>query len=140
MKQILFFILLFAWAGSKVTINAEEANTHKEIILTVVQDSDEREIKGKQSETTSGDVPISRSIIHQPVYAYIYNKIISIDFNATIENATVTITRTATGETVHTEAYSNPTTLCIDLSGENSGSYLIEIEADGTLLTGEFSL
>lgn len=140
MKQILFFILLFAWAGSKVTINAEETNTHKEIILTVVQDGNEREIKGEQSETTSGDVPISRSIIHQPIYAYIYNKVVSIDFNVAIEKATVIITHTATGETVHTEAYSNPATLCIDLNGENSGSYLIEIEVDGTLLTGELSL
>lgn len=96
--------------------------------------------KDRSGSTSEEGLPIRRSIQRQIAYAYIYNKVVSIDFNATIESATVTITHTATGETVHTEAFSNPTTLCIDLNGENSGSYLIEIEADGTLLTGEFSL
>lgn len=64
----------------------------------------------------------------------------SSDVYAVGENNPVTITHTATGEIVHTESYSNPVTLSIDLYGENSGSYLIEIEADGTLLTGGFSL
>ncbi|WP_288860488.1 DUF3244 domain-containing protein [uncultured Bacteroides sp.] len=140
MKQILFFILLFAWAGSKVTINAEETNTHKEIILTVVQDGNEREIKGEQSETTSGDVPISRSIIHQPVYAYIYNGIVAVAFEEILSTVTVIIINETTGETVYSEVHSSPAALNIDLNGESTGNYLIEIETDDTYLQGIFSL
>lgn len=135
MKKLLF-VLLTIISFSNVLYAAKE-NNPVEIVLQQVDDDDDnlKELIDKE-----GQSPIRRSIQRQIAYAYIYNKVVSIDFNATIENATVTITRTATGETVHTETYSNPVTLCIDLNGENSGSYLIEIEADGTLLTGEFSL
>lgn len=134
MKKLLF-VLLTIISFSNVLYAAKE-NNPVEIVLQQTDDDDElKELIDKE-----GQSPIRRSIQRQIAYAYIYNKVVSIDFNATIENATVTITHTTTGETVHTEAYSNPTTLCIDLNGENSGSYLIEIEADGTLLTGEFSL
>ena len=135
MKKLLF-VLLTIISFSNVLYAAKE-NNPVEIVLQQADDDDD---KLKELIDKEGQSPIRRSIQRQIAYAYIYNKIVSIDFNATIENATVTITHTATGETVHTEAFSNPTTLCIDLSGENSGSYLIEIEADGTLLTGEFSL
>lgn len=135
MKKLLF-VLLTIISFSNVLYAAKE-NNPVEIVLQQADDDDD---KLKELIDKEGQSPIRRSIQRQIAYAYIYNKIVSIDFNATIENATVTITHTATGETVHTEAYSNPTTLCIDLNGENSGSYLIEIEADGTLLTGEFSL
>ncbi len=127
-------------AGGKVTVYAEELNTYKEILLTAVQDDTEREIKGKQSETTSGDVPVSRSIVHQPVYAHIYSSMVTITFEDTFSTATVTIVNETTGETVYSEMHSSPAALSIDLNGENSGNYLIEIETDDALLIGDFNL
>lgn len=140
MKRVLLIILLFALAGGNTTINAEGLDACKEIQLTAVQNNAEREIKGKPTKTTSGNVPVSRSIIHQPVYAYIYSSIVSVSFEATASTATVTITRESTGETVYSEVHSSPSVLNINLNGESSGSYLIEIEADGTYLQGTFSL
>lgn len=133
MKKLLFVLLTIISFGN--VLYAAKENNPVEIVLQQTGD-DDFDIPIEKDDIG----PIRRSIQRQIAYAYIYNKVVSIDFNATIENATITITHTATGETVHTEAFSNPTTLCIDLNGENSGSYLIEIEADGTLLTGEFSL
>lgn len=133
MKKLLFVLLTIISFGN--VLYAAKENNPVEIVLQQTGD-DDFDIPIEKDDIG----PIRRSIQRQIAYAYIYNKVVSIDFNATIESATVTITHTATGETVHTEAFSNPTTLCIDLNGENSGSYLIEIEADGTLLTGEFSL
>ena len=133
MKMILLILLTILSYSSDVYAVGE--NNPVEIVLQQTDDDELKELIDKE-----GQGPIRRSLRQQIAYAYLYNKVISIDFNATIENATVTITHTATGETVHTESYSNPVTLSVDLYGENSGSYLIEIEADGTLLTGEFSL
>ncbi|MDE5710634.1 MAG: DUF3244 domain-containing protein [Bacteroides sp.] len=133
MKKLLLILLAIVSLGN--VLHAAEENNPVEITLQQTDDNDTKRVIDKE-----GQSPIRRSIQRQIAYAYIYNKVVSINFNATIEDATVTITHTATGETVHTEAYSNPTTLRIDLNGENSGSYLIEIEADGSFLTGEFSL
>lgn len=133
MKKLLLILLAIVSLGN--VLHAAEENNPVEITLQQTDDNDTKRVIDKE-----GQSPIRRSIQRQIAYAYIYNKVVSINFNATIENATVTITHTATGKTVHTEAYSTPATLRIDLNGENSGSYLIEIEADGSLLTGEFSL
>ncbi|MDE6349103.1 MAG: DUF3244 domain-containing protein [Bacteroides sp.] len=133
------FIFILFFCSSLFSLNANAATAQDntgEIELTY------RPIRTKDGtgSTSEEGLPIRRSIQRQIAYAYIYNKVVSIDFNAAIESATVTITNIVTGETVHAETYSDPTTLNIDLNGENSGSCLIEIEADGTLLTGEFSL
>ena len=45
-----------------------------------------------------------------------------------------------TGETVYSETCSNPVTLNIDLNGEKSGEYSIEIETDDIFLEGYFNL
>lgn len=56
-----------------------------------------------------------------------------------IESATITITNETTGETVYSETCSNPVTLNIDLNGEKSGEYSIEIETDDIFLEGYFN-
>ncbi|WP_290092922.1 DUF3244 domain-containing protein [uncultured Bacteroides sp.] len=50
------------------------------------------------------------------------------------------MTNESTGETVYSETCSNPAALNINLNGESTGNYLIEIEADDTLLIGVFYL
>ena len=61
-------------------------------------------------------------------------------FNGDIAVVNVTITNESTGETVYSETHSSPAALNIDLNGESTGNYLIEIETEDTLLTGSFSL
>ncbi|WP_297676622.1 DUF3244 domain-containing protein [uncultured Bacteroides sp.] len=140
MKQILFFMMLL-FAGSKVAINAKSLSQDSNgVIVLTVSDDTGREIKDQPTQISPEEMPITRGIIRQPAYAYIYNKVISIDFNATIEDATITITNATTGETVYTEISSNPVTINIDLNGEGNGDYIIEIEADGILLIGYFSI
>lgn len=54
---------------------------------------------------------------------------VTIMFEEVFSTATVTIVNETTGETVYSEMHSSPAALSIDLNGESSGNYLIEIEA-----------
>lgn len=117
----------------------ESIHENGEITLTTVED-ETRHIKHEGDIEPGEPVPTPRSIVLQPVYAYLYNKVVSLDFTETFSAVNVVITNQATGETIHSETYCNPITLSIDLNGESGGNYLIEIEADDTLLTGNFSL
>jgi len=136
MKQIVLFFFMLC-ISSNILVKGQATTSPQEITLTVLAD-DEREIKDLQPDMPS--VPITRSIVLQPVYSYLYNKVVSLDFTETFSAVNVVITNQATGETIHSETYSNPAALCIDLNGESSGNYLIEIEADETLLIGTFNL
>lgn len=138
MKKLLFILLAFISFGN-VLYAAVENNPIEIVFQQVNNNNDDDEIERSFDKGGNGG-PIRRSIQRQIAYAYIYNKVISIDFNITIEDATITITNATTGETVYTEISSNPVTINIDLNGEGNGDYIIEIEADGILLIGYFSL
>lgn len=133
MKRLLLILLTILSFGN-IVIYAKRMNNRIEIVLQQTR-SDEPERPFNKDWT-----PIARSINIQIAYAYIYNNVISINFNEDIEVATVTITNEATGEMVYSETCNNQVNLEIDLSNENGGSYIIEIETDDTFLTGNFSL
>ncbi|ADV42970.1 DUF3244 domain-containing protein [Bacteroides helcogenes] len=141
MKRILYLSILtvFLVIMSTTTSSAKElANNNGEITLTVAKD-DTRHIE--HGHDIEPDRPVTpRSIIFQPAYAYLYNDVVDISFNESIAVVSVTITNESTGEAVNSETHSNPATLSIDLNGESSGNYLIEIEADNTCLEGNFNL
>jgi Protein of unknown function (DUF3244). len=65
---------------------------------------------------------------------------VNVSFNGDIAVVNVTITYESTGETVYSATHSSPTALYIDLNGESTVNYVIEIVAEDTLLTGSFSL
>ena len=138
MKRILFFMMLLL-AGSEVAVNAGELNTYREIPFTV-SNSAERDAKGRKTEIDPETTPITRGITRQAVYAYIYNSMVTITFEEVFSTATVTVVNETTGETAYSEVHSNPAALNIDLNGESSGNYLIEIETDDAYLQGIFSL
>lgn len=96
--------------------------------------------KDGTGSTSEEGLPIRRSVQRQIADAYLYNNVVNISFNEDIAVVNVTITNESTGETVYSQTYSNPSSLNIDLNGENSSNYLIEIEADDTFLSGSFSL
>lgn len=134
--KTLIFILFFCGGFFSLTAQAECRNNAEAIELT----SYPLRPKDRTGSTSEEGLPIKRSIVLQPVFASIYNKVVSLYFDADIATVNVTITNETTGAVVYSEACSNPATLDIDLNGDSTGRYLIEIETDDMLLTGSFSL
>lgn len=133
MKRLLL-ILLTIFSFGNIAVYAEEANGCIKILLQeAVSDDDDVPINKEGG-------PIVRSIYMPVADAYLYNDVVNISFNESIAVVSVTITNESTGETVYSETHSNPAALSIDLNGESSGNYLIEIEADDALLIGGFNL
>lgn len=133
MKRLLL-VLLTIFSFGIIVIYAEGVNNRIEIVF---QQTHSKDIDMPFNKDKG---PVSRSINIPIAYAYIYNNVISINFNEDIEVATVTITNEATGEMVYSETCNSQVNLNIDLSGKDEGNYLIEIETDDTFLTGNFSL
>ncbi|MDY3789715.1 DUF3244 domain-containing protein [Bacteroides fluxus] len=141
MKRILYLITLavFFIIMSTTTSNAKEfANNDGEITLTVTKDDTRHIGHGHDVEPDKAGTP--RSIILQPAYAYLYNNVVNVSFNENIAVVNVIVTNETTGETVYSEVHSSPAALNIDLNGESTGNYLIEIEADYVYMTGTFKL
>lgn len=133
--KVLIFILLLCNGFS--TLAAQECKTN---VRTVVLTSYPiRPVDGTGSTSEEG-LPIKRSIQRQIADACLYDNVVNISFNENIAIVNVTITNESTGETVYSEVHSSPDTLNINLNGESYGNYIIEIEADGTYLKGDFSL
>lgn len=133
MKRLLLILLTILSLGN-IVIYAEGMNNRIEIVF---QQIDSKDINMPFNKDKG---PISRSINIPIAYAYIYNNVISINFNEDIEVSTVTITNEATGEIVYSETCSNQANLEIDLSNENGGSYIIEIEGSEYILKGHFNI
>lgn len=129
MKRLLL-ILLTIFSLGNIVVYAEEVN---KIILQQAVSDDDIPINKEGG-------PIVRSIYMPVVDAYLYNDVVDISFNENIAVVSVTVTNESTGEIVYSETHSSPATLSIDLNGESSGNYLIEIEANDTLLIGYFNL
>lgn len=111
-------------------------NTYQVIVLSASDDDDST----RQIPKDDNPRPITRSIVQTPVYAYIYNKVVTLDFMETYSDVTVTVTNENTGEIVHFETYNAPTTLHIDLNNQSNGSYQIEIDTEESSFEGDFSL
>ena len=97
----------------------------------------EREIPLKNLQPNK---PISRSLIPQIAYAYLYNKVVTVSFEEAMPTVTIKIIKEATGETVYSQEYMNPTVISVDLTGQDSETYSIEVVSDTISLEGEFIL
>ena len=136
MKKVLF--ILFSFLIFVVSVNAQFFFENSVIVLT--QKNGDREIGGKSGDTTPEDAPQTRSSISQPVYASLYNKVVTVDFQTVFSTVTVNITNETTGETVYSELFINPTCFSIDLNGKDAGDYIIEIISNKISLEGVFLL
>ncbi|WP_291530695.1 DUF3244 domain-containing protein [Bacteroides sp. UBA939] len=133
MKTLILFFLLFT--GS-TNIYAQAFNGGREIIL---QCSKETKPKDKTGGTDK-DTPIRRTISFQSVYAYLYNNVITVTFENALSDISINIFDESTGDVVYTRNCNNLNDVSIDLNGENSGSYIIEIISNGSLFEGSFTL
>lgn len=130
MKKLLFVFFVLAVVLGNTPLQAQQVS---------ITDDDEREIPLLPSGSEEGG-PVARSIIIQPANAYICNDAVSVEFNKEMPAASISITNTTTGETVHSETYFNPTLVTIDLSAKAPGQYYLEIVSGGIRLSGYFTL
>ena len=128
--KTLLIILITAFI-SVCSIQAQEKGSMVEYNNT------EREIPLKNLQPNK---PISRSLIPQIAYAYLYNKLVTVSFEEAMPTVTIKIIKEATGETVYSQEYMNPTVISVDLTGQDSETYSIEVVSDTISLEGEFML
>ena len=128
--KTLLIILITAFI-SVCSIQAQEKGSMVEYNNT------EREIPLKNLQPNK---PISRSLIPQIAYAYLYNKVVTVSFEEAMLTVTIKIIKEATGEIVYSQEYMNPTVISVDLTGQDSETYSIEVVSDSISLEGEFML
>ena len=128
--KTLLIILITAFI-SVCSIQAQEKGSMVEYNNT------EREIPLKNLQPNK---PISRSLIPQIAYAYLYNKVVTVSIEAAMLPVTIKIIKEATGEIVYSQEYMNPTVISVDLTGQDSETYSIEVVSDTISLEGEFML
>ena len=128
--KTLLIILITAFI-SVCSIQAQEKGSMVEYNNT------EREIPLKNLQPNK---PISRSLIPQIAYAYLYNKVVTVSFEEAMPTVTIKIIKEATGETVYSQEYLNPTVISVNLTGQDSETYSIEVVSDTISLEGEFIL
>lgn len=133
MKKLLLLLILIFIGNSIISAKASDKYTP----IALCQGDDEREIL---REANGEDVPISRSIIFQPAYAYLCDKVVSVVFEETLSSVTINVVNEQSGETVYSQNYMNPVDLTIDLNDAGAGEYRIDIIADEVSLQGLFSL
>lgn len=137
MKRVLLISLMCLFTGGRIAMKAQsDDNTYQVIVLSASDDDDST----RQILKEDNPRPISRGIVQTPVYAYIYNKVVTLEFMETCSDVTVTVTNEDTGEVVYWESFSNPAEVNIDLIGSRNGNYRIEIAADDSCWEGEFHL
>ena len=136
MKKVLFILFSFlVFAGSA---NAQFVSGNMEIMLT--QKDGDRDPIEPVGDITLENAPQTRSVISQPVYACLYNKVVIVDFQAAFSAVTVNVINETTGETIYSELFINPASFSIDLSGKDAGDYMIELVSDEITLEGYFPL
>ena len=128
--KTLLIILITAFI-SVCSIQAQEKGSMVEYNNT------ERKIPLKNQQPNK---PISRSLIPQIAYAYLYNKVVTVSFEEAMLTVTIKIIKEATGEIVYSQEYMNPTVISVDLTGQDSETYSIEVVSDTISLEGEFML
>ena len=134
-KGIIYFISFLSFA---LSVNAQFISGSMEIMLT--QKDSDREIRGGSSDISPEDAPQTRGVIPQPVCASLYNKVVTVNFQAVFSAVTVNVINETTGETVYSELFINPASFSIDLSGKDTGDYMIELVSDEITLEGYFPL
>lgn len=81
-----------------------------------------------------------RSLPIIPVNAFIENTVLSLEFAYPCESVSIKIINVDNENSVYSHAMENPTNFTIDLTGEESGYYRLELVIDGKEYSGEFEL
>ena len=84
--------------------------------------------------------PITRSLSLKFVQAYLYNKVVSIQFNADPTSVTVEVTRLQTGVKVYSKTIHQDNFFTFELIGCQSDEYKLCIKTDEKMFEGKFAL
>lgn len=120
--RFLFFLLLVASLQLSVNTYADVLSSGGRIALK------DRKVSGSH-----------RSMPLLPT-AFIDGTLLSVDFPSVVNSVTITVKNEETGEIVYSSTGLNATALQIDLTGENTGKYSLEISFGETILSGDFIL
>ena len=131
--KALMISLFTMWVGCSPIYAV--GNNLSQNTMVATDDDEEREIP---LNIMSSDDIKTLSIFQPTAYVTLYNKILSVDLSELPEDATVTITRTTTGEEVHSQTGMG--SMEIDLSACGKGQYQIDVVSGGLWLQGHFSL
>lgn len=119
--KFLLLLLVTLLVQTNITSSANEMKTSREIRLNA-----------------RVRVP-HRSVPVLPI-AVIENSLLSVDLLSPVTTVTTTIKDSETGEVVYTSTETDVEKLVIDLTGEEAGKYILEIESPLVIYTGEFDL
>lgn len=119
-SKFLFFLLLVLSLQMGTNLYSSEMKTREQV-----------ELRRKSHS--------HRSMLILPT-AFIDASLLSVDFPSVVNSVTITVKNEETGEIVYSSTELNATTLQIDLTGENTGKYSLEISFGETILSGDFIL
>ncbi len=132
--KALIVTLVSLWMGNILlwTVEHQHFQQNKVIIAT---DEEEEDVQLNVVKTGSGH-PIS---LFQPtVYATLFDNVISVNLSELSEEATVIITRMATGEEIYSRIGMG--SMEINLNAYGKGQYQIDVVSGELWLQGEFTL
>ncbi|MDE6988399.1 MAG: DUF3244 domain-containing protein [Bacteroides acidifaciens] len=110
------------------------------VVLFQVNTSFAREMKSAHRIELSATTKIQhRSIPIIPI-AFVESPMVSIDFLVPVTSVTIIIKDAETEEVVYTSTDLNVEKLNINLTGEEKGKYVLEIQLPATSYAGEFEL
>lgn len=110
------------------------------ILLQVNTTSFAREMKSlRQIELRNKTQAQHRSVPIVPI-AFVESPMVSIDFLVPVTSVTIIIKDAETEEVVYTSTDLNVEKLNINLTGEEKGKYVLEIQLPATSYAGEFEL
>lgn len=136
MKKVLF--IFFAFLAIAISSNAQMISGN--IQISLAQKDDDRDIWNQTGDVCQENIPQARSIISLPVNAFLCDGIVNVYFESSFASVSITIKNVSTGEIVCSEQLINPTNFSLDLVGQDSGEYSLEIISDDLSLEGTFCL
>lgn len=129
MKKLLFALFVLVAITGSISMHAQSFSMAAE---------EEREIPLVPVGSKEGG-PTARSIISLPANAFINSNVLSIVFNEDIPSVRVSVTNASTGAKVYSETHFSPELITIDLSSEDAGEFILEIESVSISLSGDFA-
>lgn len=91
----------------------------------------------KDRDVSEENLPGTRSIV-MPVYAYVEDEVLSIQFDASLGGATLTVSNESTGEVFCEFTVYGPGTERLSLASASGGCYRIAIETSDAVYVGTF--
>lgn len=130
--KTLILLLIFLWMGT-LPFYAKGGNASSTTTTTDTEKSEKKEIPLILQRDK-----IAYSLVQFTAYAYLYNKVVSVDFSELPGTFTARITNLSTGEEVASQTFCE--FVEIDLSACSGGDYQLDIISEDEWLQGEFTL